>query len=297
MAERVKIETALQKPHNFSKKRLDRFLGDYVIAEAKADGLRAIVICTKGKPQAFSSNGCVVSNAEHILEAIKASGSFDGYVLDGEWFCKDWNITQSIVMSQKPHPRAKELRLRVFDMLTIEEWKKKECKRRLYDRLCLLDEILYSSHHKYIQPFKREKLPRKIYSIMSHFQRMKDAGEEGGMYKDSGAFYYFKRHNSWLRIKATKTVDAKIFLAEEENDKNGKPKGRLGSLGVQGKTSDGVYISTSVGTGLKAVDRVKLWADHKKGKLVGRVVEVSYDYITANNAVRFPRFVRMRDDK
>jgi DNA ligase-1 len=133
----------------------------------------------------------------------------------------------------------------------------------------------------------------------SQFERyakdMVNAGFEGIMIKNLDAPYLCKRSTDWMKWKPTITVDLEVIGLEEGTGRN---KGRLGALVCNG-VDDGKEITVNAGSGFSDAERDSLWED--RNLIVGRTVEVMADAVTQNQdgtySLRFPRFVRFRDDK
>jgi DNA ligase-1 len=78
----------------------------------------------------------------------------------------------------------------------------------------------------------------------------------------------------------------------------GKNKGRMGALICEG-LDDGKHIVVNVGSGFTDTERLEYW--NNRNELLGRTVVVMADAVTFNQSghysLRFPRFLRFRDDK
>jgi DNA ligase-1 len=132
-------------------------------------------------------------------------------------------------------------------------------------------------------------------ALHKYAQDMVDAGYEGIMIKDLDAPYECARSKSWLKWKPTITVDLEVIGIEEGTGRN---MGRLGALVCAGN-DHGKDIVVNAGSGFSDKERKQLWED--RNVIFGRTVEIMADAVTQNQdgtySLRFPRFVRFRDDK
>lgn len=117
----------------------------------------------------------------------------------------------------------------------------------------------------------------KLHGLME--MRLKE-GDEGLVIRQlhrSGKFYV------WLKVVPKKQADVRITGFTEGN---GRLTGTLGSI----QTKHG-----SVGSGFDDLLRDQIWA--QRDKLKGGIIQVEYREVTDAGKLRFPAFVRFREDK
>jgi ATP-dependent DNA ligase len=260
--------------------------------EDKLDGLRGGIIFKGNVGTAVTLTGLPIPNAQHIVDELAASGQFDDQMIDGEFKGRDWNESQSIVKKQSPHPDALNLKFHVFDTMPTTVWetqkgsaplcaRKESLKKRVTGSI--LPHVVYVEH-------------RPIFSDMQVIPARNEAnarGLEGIMIKVPDALYAFRKNNDWLKCKPINEDDFVITGATEGRGKNEK---MLGALAITAPINGQIIVS-EVGTGFDDMMRKRLWADFLNGRLLGRLVQVEYQEITEDNSLRFPAFMRMRDDK
>jgi ATP dependent DNA ligase-like protein/DNA ligase-like protein len=287
--------------------------GKKYIVESKEDGLRGFIICKSDpigylcmKVYAYTSSGIKVINAKKLTTIVdkawkdikKIKELKQGFVLDGEFLCSNWNDSNSAVKTQTYNPElAKALTFKTWTVIPYSDWKARKCGLAEIYRKVLLDSVI-----KAIDSNKITRTSYNVYQILTDkiVQRdMKVAigfSKEGLVIKEYDGLYEFKKCRTWMKLKPYFEADMKIIDAEEECDKHGIPKNALGAVIVKG-IIDGKKIKTRCGGGYKRKERIDLWKQHKQGKLVGKIIEMKHEGVTINNAVRFPRFYRMRTDK
>jgi len=287
--------------------------------EPKLDGVRVLLVVnildSGTYATCYSRNGKVFENFKHIedqilenlMELISArnkvsilgSDLTSGFVLDGEVV---GNSFQELMRQarRKENVAAEDSVFHIFDILPISDFSRGHWNAQLSKRISLLDAMKPA-----IEKMPNvELLPHLQVDLDDHegrsvFERycreMVEAGYEGVMIKDLDAPYLCKRSTSWMKYKPTITVDLEVVGLEEGTGRN---KGRLGALVCNG-VDDGKEITVNVGSGFSDEERSQLWED--RNFVVGRTVEILCDVITQNQdgtySLRFPRFVRFRDDK
>ena len=95
----------------------------------------------------------------------------------------------------------------------------------------------------------------------------------------------------WYRVKPKKVVDVIVRGKYEGNNRH---TGRLGGLNVGLLTETGSWVEIGrCGGGFSDEQRDEFWGRN----VIGRVCEVEYDSLTSGSRLRFPQFIRWRDDK
>lgn len=281
--------------------------------EPKLDGVRVLMVVSFPdfggvNVTCYSRNGKIFENFKHIEEQIEVN-SFDllgaagvpsdGFVLDGEVV---GNSFQELMRQarRKEDVQNDDSVFHVFDVIPLRNFFEGHHNAQLTKRLAVLEKMrpaIDKMANVELLPHIQVDLDTEEGQKQLHkyAQDMVAAGYEGIMIKDLDAPYECTRSKFWLKWKPTITVDLQVIGIEEGTGRN---KGRLGALVCAGN-DHGKDIVVNAGSGFSDGDRVKLWED--RNFIFGRTVEIMADAITQNQdgtySLRFPRFVRFRDDK
>ncbi len=284
--------------------------------EPKLDGVRVLMVVIHNDAgevvtTCYSRNGKIFENFTHIedqvstnfLKLVRASKDAQqlsyGFVLDGEVI---GNSFQELMRQarRKENVQAEDSVFNIFDIIPLNDFRRGYWNAQLHKRVKILENM-----RSVIDDMPNvELLPHIMVDLDTAAGRdqldryAKDqvnAGFEGIMIKGVDSPYECKRNTFWMKWKPTITVDLTVVGLEEGTGRN---VGRLGALVCEG-TDDGKFIQVNVGSGYSDEDRDSYWTN--SNLIVGRTAEVLCDVITQNQdgsySLRFPRFVRFRDDK
>ena len=282
--------------------------------EPKLDGVRVLLMVIPSDfgnvtTICFSRNGKQFDNFGHIEEQVRnnwlkiarghQNALINGFVLDGEVI---GNTFQELMRQarRKSDVQADDSVFNIFDIIPLSDFREGHWNAQLHKRINILEHI----RHVVDTMPNVELLPHIMVDLdtaagKDQLERYaKDnvnAGFEGIMIKELEAPYICKRSTDWMKWKPTLTVDLEVVGVEEGTGRN---LGRLGALVCHG-VDDGKEITVNVGSGFSDTDRDDYWTN--RNLVIGRTAEVLCDVITQNQdgtySLRFPRFVRFRDDK
>lgn len=283
--------------------------------EPKLDGVRVLMTVIPSDDGdvtvlSLSRNGKLFENFGHIEDQIRdnftkivrygnPNALASGFVLDGEVI---GNTFQELMRQarRKENVQATDSVFNIFDIVPLQDFRRGHWNTQLEKRIKILENIRGT-----VEKMPNvELLPHIMVDLDTaagkdqlnrYAKDQVNAGFEGIMIKDVNAPYECKRNTFWMKWKPTITVDLTVVGLEEGTGRN---EGRLGALVCEG-IDDGKFISVNVGSGYSDEDRDSYWQNSKA--IIGRTAEILCDVITQNQdgtySLRFPRFIRFRDDK
>jgi len=274
------------------------------LIEVKLDGVRVItIVYPDGRVDQFSRNGKELVNFPHLKEQLStvAAGFTEPMVLDGEVMSTSFQDLMKQV-HRKDNVNAKDALLYLFDAVPLVNFEKGKCNTPQAARSEWLKDW-YNGNVEALPNFRtlaQELVDLDTGAGQKRFrainQQAIDGGYEGLLIKDPIAPYECKRSVAWLKKKPVISVDLQVVALEEGTGKNA---GMLGALVCEGIDHERV-IRVNVGSGLSDQQRQEMWDDKKS--VMGQTVEILADAITKSQdsdyySLRFPRFMRFRDDK
>jgi DNA ligase-1 len=289
------------------------------IAEEKFDGIRAQIHKTGDRVRIFSRTlNDVTQSYPEIAQAIAAlHGQF---MLDGEIVAfRDGRVLPFRYLQGRLQRKSIDPQLlqeipvayMAFDALAAgDEFLIDE---PLLDRRERLAGIVHGGPHLAIAQFVRLGEPPNADELHDRFEAARTAGHEGLMLKRTDSPYHPGRRGKWwLKLKRElNTLDVVVVAVEWGHGKRAKVlsdytfavRGRGGELLTIGKAYSGL-------TDAEIAELTQWFLAHERGRAGYRilvdpdiVLEVAFDILQPSElhesgfAMRFPRIVRVRDDK
>ena len=263
--------------------------------ELKLDGVRCFAIVGHdGTVNYVSRNGLPILNVDE--DVTITLGQYPGYCFDGEVRAKR-NFQKTLSTFKKKNTDAR-MTLEIFDMVTIEELQANKCDLTIEEREFRLKNLLTSDE---VSELVVERVPINSYTeAKAFYDKAREAGEEGALFKIAGGKYSFKRTNDWLKMKPLEQGDFKI-IGYEEGSVGSKYEGMLGAWIVV----DEFGIRHRIGGGITDELRKKFWEE--RDDMIGAIIEVEFMERTeiktdktgkkTGGKLRHAVFLRVRWDK
>lgn len=286
------FDVALANSYNDVSHRIDIFDGNW-FASMKCDGCRNITIVNElGEVYCYSREGKEFLTLDVIKEEVRNLG-IRSVVLDGELCIVDENGKEDFQSIMKvirkkdytiPNPRYK-----LFDMIPIDDFFKKESR-------ILLDERLYNLYGA-LQNYEGNKieiLNQKKITCEADFDMLLEKARENkweGLIVRKNTIYKGKRSNDLLKVKdfhdaeyiVENTVNGKIRIINDDN-KEETIEG-LSSVVISHKG-----FKVNVGSGF-SIEQRKLYKEQPE-LIIGKTITVKYFEETVNQdggiSLRFP---------
>ena len=266
---------------------------------AHYDGIKWVFTSRNGKPMHvnFDMSGLpkeYVYDGEILSpEQTKLSNAIHDSVIknyDLEKAQVSFNKTSGLI---NRHDTRKELVYNIFDIMYdgVE----------YIERRKFLDSLSPTSNQVRVLPCLAYLANRSTLDFVAGnlMNKVVQAGGEGIMINCGDVKYQHKRTDGLLKFKPVYTMDMVVTDVEYGS---GKYEGQVGAL-VCEAVFNGKKIKCNVGTGLSDDQRFR-WALNP-ARIMNAIVEIGYfdisqssaDFGTNNYSLRFPRLVRVRDDK
>lgn len=268
-----------------------------IVVQKKEDGGRvAIVVDNNGAVTLYSRNGNILETHDMFTAMFQ---QYRGQVFDGELLVLDDRgiqdrktgngIFNKAVRGTISVEEAAKLHIVLWDMIPHDKWLAGYDATAYADRLKNLVVVVDTlPTHK--ASLIKSKIVDTMDQAMQFYYEMLELGFEGAMVKNIDMPWENKRCNYLLKLKSTKTTTL-LCVAVQPHKKNPNLIGSLECV-----TSDKL-LRTSVGSGLKELDRMK-----DPEFFIGQLIDVKYNMLISSKstdeyALFLPRYNDIRLDQ
>jgi ATP-dependent DNA ligase len=275
------------------------------LVQLKMDGMRFNAIVRDGKVEYRSRNGKEIQllgnlDADFIALAGDVDCVFDGEllvvsdagILDRQTGNGILNKANKGTISEA---EAKMVRATVWDVIPFIQFSEGECATPYSTRLDSLCHLLALHEPKKVGTVQNWEV-QNYEEAKGLFEKLLAEGQEGIILKDKRGIWEDKRAKHQIKFKGEQECDLEIIAVEEGT---GKYAGQLGAVVCRSGSTDGKFLTVSVGSGFNDAHRTNLWSI--RDQLVGKIVAVKYNMRIQNKqgeeSLFLPIFVEVRDDK
>lgn len=283
--------------------------------ENKEDGCRLAIRNINGYWEALSRNGKPILNVDNLLYECERIFGDTKVEIDGELIAENFYSLSTTIHRKND---TQTIIPRTFQVFDITYYKEDISYLNFLDRRKILMDIFSKEENQsnLISTMNTYTFTN-VKDVLSYFNQQVEKGEEGIIIKINKP--YTRKREFWYKLKPVHTYDLKIvgfeyekyiharnFIKEsnefddedEEDILIPENERRRNVIIVEDKSGK---LKSKVGSGLKE-DDIELFSMGEESDWIGKIVEVACDSLTPVNkdgikSLRFPRFIRLRDDK
>lgn len=256
-----------------------------VLVEPKLDGIRCIAIVRNGVVTMLGRSGKEIDNFSNTIG--KELLCFPDGCYDGELIGENFQHLMEQAY-RKEGKKIEGVKFHIFDYISIREWEERHHSQAAFVRYERLDEMFKERQQlEFLRIVPQFVVRVDDSEIRKKHDEFVAQGYEGVMIKNPEAGYKFGRSYDVMKLKAFQDADLVVSALQEGS---GKYAGRLGALVALHNGKE-----VCVGSGLSDELRESIWT--KPDLYIGRIIEVRYQEETPDGSLRFPTFIRFRDDK
>jgi DNA ligase-1 len=266
-----------------------------VRVEPKLDGLRCVAIKQDGLVTFYTRNGTILETLPTIKAALEAA-NYDNVVLDGESMGAHWNESASVMMSSKSKKDDSNMFYNIFDAMPLEDWIARSTRLTYAKRCGMVSGIVQKVNDACVRQISHI-MARNEAELKAFFAKCMDEGYEGVMLKTLDSYYEWDRGRNILKLKPVVTYEG-VIVGHYEGRSGTKHEGKFGGFRVLLPNG----IVTKVGGGFNDAMRALVQLETPDA-WIGRIAEceaqpdpLTADGLTAEGKMRFPVYVRIRDE-
>jgi len=256
----------------------------------KFDGYRCLAIKDGQDVTLYSRNGKQYHNFPSIANSIRKLPQAQ-LVLDGEIMSSSFNAMQEMAFSHQDNSVVNDVKYHIFDRISYKEWMSGDFKQIATDR--------FEAKAALNSDFVQNNISNLVIVVHTYVDNMQtllnmernfiEQGYEGIMFLPKDCPYFRgRKSNKLMKFKTMLSMDCKVTEIYEGINKY---ENMLGGINVIQENG----IVCSCGSGFNDEQRSDFW-NHPE-QIINRIVEIKYQELTNDGVMRFPIFVRFRNDK
>ena len=270
-------------------KDVKKVIGSGAYVSRKFDGYRLIARIDRGTVELCSREGEPYRNFPKLEAALKEIFPTQSLILDGEIMSDDFNSMQQSAFASTSGTAVGDMFFAIFDVVKLAEWDSDNF-TTLYDQR--YSDLMYLEEHwnnfpagKMLRLVEQVRIsdPKEAVELQHKYEV---EGYEGAMLRPNCPYYRGKPKNKMLKFKSMVSMEATIVGIYEGENSN---SGMLGGFHVMQENG----VTCDVGGGFKKWQRKDFWNNPQT--VIGRLIEVQYQELSADGVMRFPVFKRFRD--
>lgn len=262
--------------------------GNYV-STPKMDGLRCLIRLNMPNEGAYSRAMKPLKNLTTHVMALKNMIKFP-CIIDGEILAVSNTWADSISAVKKEGSKIEKI-LYIFDLIPAEEVESGNFILTSEERYALVEDNVDFDFRNSSMFAEVVRTPvATCEGAEAEMNLCISEGWEGSVIHDIKAPYAIKRSNNWVKLKCWLSSEFEVTSLLLGNGKHSK---RLGTIMVKGVYEE-TEITCEVGTGFTDVERQNMWDNQEL--YVGRTAEIKFHEVSERDSLKFPSFLRWRDD-
>lgn len=269
-------------------KKKDEIIGKGVYASPKLDGYRCFAIIKDGEVVLYSRNGSVYKNFPTIEESLLKNFGDQDVIFDGEIMSDDFQSMQQSAFANSRGTTVGDVRFHIFDTLDVREWDSGVFKEIKSDRLRRLKNLSLDFDSNLV--LVDQELVTTLDRVLELEKDYLALGYEGVMVIPDIPYYKGRKSNKLMKFKTMLSQDCEV-MGFYEGKAGTRHEGRMGGIVVL--QENGLYCEC--GSGFSDADRDYMWENQEE--FLGKKAEIKYQELTNHDIMRFPIFVRWRNDK
>lgn len=210
------------------------------------------------------------------------------------------DVTKELEKFEKKHlpfnEALRRIRYTAWDMLTLDEYFTRKCKRPYRVRKAKLIELLKGTDTKAYQTITvvESRIVKTLKDVMDHFNEVVERGGEGTVVKSLDGLWVDSKPSYQIKVKKEMNLDLRI-IGFNYGTKGTKNEFVISSLNCQ--SEDGLLITSPGGMDEDTMEYVT----ENQDKLLGTIEEMKCSGLSkdskGNYSTLHPRHSKFRDDK